>query len=284
MPLGKAGNGSSSLHAASGQGKAEWAEGMQTQGVNAFFYDIPQIRKTAAPFLAMLRGILVFRVCYILGGVAALIYTCRRGGAFGWLFVWVGIAAVVDYLVSGLVKEQAGIAIRKQMRIDEAERRKAKDKRDMAVQAKQQEEAREWADRCERAQRLITTPSTFPCKRGEGVLHMEQDVSLEETRKVRQADGITEDQWTTLDMGTLFVTNQRIVFVGDNGSRNISIKNILDTKLDLRSLKLMLSNRAKPLGFTCGNPCLIATMITAVQDYPDLPLASEESLPPSTCG
>ena len=99
-------------------------------------------------------------------------------------------------------------------------------------------------------------------------------VFLQETRKVRQPDGTTMDQWTMQDSGTLYVTNQRIVFVGDNGSRTILIKDILDKQFDLTSFKLTLANRTKPIGFMGGNPHLMVTMITAIQDYPDLPLVT----------
>ena len=242
------------------------------------------MKKIAQKYLVILGAIKVFRICYILGSIIAIIYMCGHGGSLALFVMWLGIVAVVDYLATEIVKAQARDAVMNQANLDEAKRRMAQAQHERAALARQQNEAQAWADRCQEVQSLITIQSTFPCKPGEGVLHSEYGALLQETRKVRMPGGGTTDQWTTLDSGTLHVTNRRLVFVGDNGVRNIAIKDILQTKCDLNSLKVTVANRAKPVGFNADNPCLIVTMITAVQEYPDLPLVSGESLSTTPLG
>ena len=271
---GSGGKSGRTLHPSSGGGGYGGETGMRQQLI-----ETPQLQKIAATYQAVFTGLLIFRLCYIVGGVIALFSIWRHGGSFGRLFVWMAILAIVDYFASGIAKYQARLAIQTQLNIDEAERRKVKEQHERALQNIQDAKAQAWADRCQSLGSLIAIQSSFPCKRGEGVLYTESHVCLQETRKARLSGGTTTDQWTTLDTGTLYLTNQRIVFVGDNGSRKMAIKDILDTQYDLESIKLTAINRAKPMGFITRNPSLIVTMISAVQDYPDLPLVSEESQP-----
>lgn len=280
MPL----RSGAAIHAATGSGMNGMGERLKRKAIMAPIIETPQMRKIVQKYLAILSGITVFRACYILGALVALVHICRHGGGWVWFFMWLAIGGLIDCLATAIVKELARGAVRTQANIDAAQRRIAQEKHERATLARQHNEAQAWADRCQEVQSLITIQSTFPCKAGEGVLHAEYGALLQETRKVRMPGGGTTDQWTTLDSGTLHVTNRRLVFVGDNGVRHLAIKDIIDTRCDVTSCKVTLANRVKPMGFVADNPCLIVTMITAAQDYPDLPLVPEESLFPSHPG
>jgi hypothetical protein len=112
-------------------------------------------------------------------------------------------------------------------------------------------------------------------------LHSEEDVRLQETRKVRDPGGMSHDQWTTLDTGTLHVTNQRLIFLGENGNRNIAIKDIVATKGYLDSFDVTSCKRAKPMGFLCRNPGLLVAMCNVLRETPGVRLIPADSIPPS---
>ena len=137
------------------------------------------------------------------------------------------------------------------------------------------QEAQKWLERCKAVGGLATVPSSYPCKRGECVLFTEEGVRVQETRKIRGPGGTTSDQWTTLDTGTLHVTNQRLIFVGDINTRNVAIKDIVSTKIYVDSFDVTSSKRAKPMGFLCANSTLVQTIVTFVQEHPDMKPISE---------
>ncbi len=45
-----------------------------------------------------------------------------------------------------------------------------------------------------------------------------------------QAKRVTEDVWKTIDMGTLYLTNKRLIFMGNKGNKTIRIDKVLDFK------------------------------------------------------
>ncbi len=154
-------------------------------------------------------------------------------------------------------------------------RKQLEEKQNKARKQAQMQVVEKWLASCKAVRGLISIPSTYPCKRGEGVLYTEDDVRVQETRKVRGPGGTSNDQWTTLDTGTLYVTNQRLIFVGDNNTRNIAIKDIVSTKAYVDSFDVTSSKRSKPMGFLCNNPALMRAIVTLVQETPDIQLVSE---------
>ncbi len=158
----------------------------------------------------------------------------------------------------------------------------ALDKQNKARREAQNIIVAEWEARCKAAGGLPIIESSFPCKRGEGVLHTESNVRLQETRKIRGSGGVSNDQWTTLDTGTFHVTNQRLVFLGNSGNRNIAINDIIAMKAFVDSFDVTSGKRAKPMGFLCDNPALIMAIVGFVQENPDLKLVPEADI--STAG
>lgn len=154
-------------------------------------------------------------------------------------------------------------------------RKQLEEKENKARKQAQLQVVEKWLASYKEVRGLITIPSTYPCKRGEGVLYTEDDVRVQETRKVRGPGGTSNDQWTTLDTGTLYVTNQRLIFVGDNNTRNIAIKDIVSTKAYVDSFDVTSSKRSKPMGFLCNNPALMRAIVNLIQDNPNIKLVSE---------
>lgn len=184
------------------------------------------------------------------------------------------IAVVVDISLSQSLNQRES-AERQRQRVvaEKAAQERQKNQQD-AIMA-------EWTERCKAAGGLVQIESSFPCKRGEGMLYMENGVRLQETRKVRGPGGTSTDQWKTLDTGTLHVTNQRLVFIGDNGTRNVAFKDIVATKCYLDSFDVTSSKRTKPMGFLCKAPRLILAIVKVLQDNPETRLVSANAIPDS---
>ncbi len=243
-------------------------------------YENKQYRKTIEKCEARLKVMVFFRVFYIFVTLLALAYMAAHGGVQGWLFALLGIVVLFDLLISFGAKQQAEEAVRQQRRNADNERARARMEAEKSLHEIQVNAAQAWADRCQKAHGLVFIRSSYPCKRGEGVLHTENGVCLMETRKVRVSGGNSVDQWTQLDIGTLHVTNQRLVFIGDNGNRSLAIKDIVGTKGFVDGFEVTSCKRSKPMRFTCGNSVLIRSMVNAVQEHPELKLVPEDTLPP----
>lgn len=236
-----------------------------------------KLKQTIGECTGKLAGLAAFRTLYIVG-LAVVLY--QVGISFlGWFFALLGIAVIIDICLTLSVKQQKDDAMQRQQ-VVERKQRKAREEHEKALHETQVNATQVWADRCQKAHGFVAIHSAFPCKRGEGVLHSEEGVQLMETRKVRLPGGITTDQWTQLDTGTLLVTNQRIVFIGGNGNRSVAIKDLIATKGYVDGFELTSCKRAKPMRFSCENSVLIRTMVNAVQEHPETKLVPEDSLPP----
>lgn len=197
--------------------------------------------------------------------------------AFPFVLLALGIAVFLDWFFLSEIKQREKEARQAHLRAIEADRKQ--EEKDKALRKNQINAAEAWVDRCQKAHGLVTIHSSYPCKRGEGVLHTVTCSRLLETRKVRLSGGITTDQWTRLDKGTLLITNQRIVFIGDNGNRSVAIKEIIGTEEYQDGFEVTSAKRSKPMRFTCDNPVLVRTIVTAVQEHPEIKLVQEDSLP-----
>lgn len=152
----------------------------------------------------------------------------------------------------------------------------AQEKRNKTKKEKQVQVAMEWLDRCSALGGFPGIQSSYPCKRGEGVLFSENFVRLQETRKVRAPGGISVDQWTTLESGTLHVTNQRLIFIGESNTRSIAIKDLVDETIYLDAIDVTSCKRSKTMRFLCDNPALIRAIVDLAQRVPNMQVVSEE--------
>ena len=177
-------------------------------------------------------GLMIFRIIYILAWIIAIVVLFDHvdsitGQMFGLVMGIFACLALLDVYAMQAIKQ-------KENEVREQERnymmRIVQDKKNKARREAQNIIVAEWEALCKAAGGLPTIESSFPCKRGEGVLHTESNVRLQETRKVRGPGGGTNDQWTTLDTGTFHVTNKRLVFLGNSGNRNIAINDIIAMK------------------------------------------------------
>ena len=235
-----------------------------------------RLQQTIGECTEKLKALAVFRTLYIVGLAVVL---SQVGGAFlGCFFSLLGIAVVIDLCCTLSVKQRKDDAMQRQQ-IVEAKQRKAREEHEESLRKIQVSAVQAWADRCQKAHGVVTIRSSYPCKRGEGVLHTEEGSRLLETRKVRLPGGITTDQWTHLDTGTLHVTNQRVVFIGGNGNRSVPIKDIIGTKGYVDGFEITSCKRAKPMRFSSGNAALIRTMVATVQEHPEIKLVPEDTLP-----
>lgn len=219
----------------------------------------------------------VFRTIYILGGIFAVVKMIEHAEELSEGVVWLILLVLSGFVIFDVCIMQS---VQRQEN-EERERqrnqqmRAAQERRDKARKEAQKQVVDEWLEGCKAAGGLVPIASSFPCKRGEGVLHTEQFVRLQETRRVRGPRGVSTDQWTTLDTGTLHVTNQRLVFIGDNGTRSILFKDIIDKKIYLDSFDVTSVNRSKPMGFLCDTPLLCFAIVDMLQNHPDMKLVSE---------
>lgn len=171
-------------------------------------------------------ALMIFRIGYIIAGLIGSVFIIANveAGPDRVFFLFVFMAVIVClilcdvcllYAINQGENEQLQQQRNSIAQAKEAERQRQnrfrQAQRNMMLENRQDSAVDEWTRRCEKAGGLIVIKSSFPCKRGEGVLYTENGVTLAETRKVRVAGGTSIEQWTTLDTGTLHVTNQRLV-------------------------------------------------------------------------
>lgn len=221
----------------------------------------------------------VFRVVYLIVALVAFLCIWSNAatvpsGVFVTFLILLFGAIVLDISLSQSVNQRENTERERQRTFAEKASQEKQKKQQEAVMA-------EWVERCKAAGGLIQIESSFPCKRGEGVVYTENGVRLQETRKVRGPGGTSTDQWKTLDTGTMHVTNQRLVFIGDNGTRNVAFKDIIATKCYLDSFDVTSSKRAKPMGFLCKAPRLILAIVKVLQENPETRLVPASSIPDS---
>lgn len=226
-------------------------------------------------------GLMIFRIIYILVWIIAVVVLFDHvdsisGQVFGLAMGFFACLALLDVYAMQAIKQKENEAREQErnymMRIVQDKKNKARREAQNIIVA-------EWEALCKAAGGLPTIESSFPCKRGEGVLHTESNVRLQETRKIRGPGGVSNDQWTTLDTGTFHVTNQRLVFLGNSGNRNIAINDIIAMKAFVDSFDVTSGKRAKPMGFLCDNPALLMTIVGFVQENPDLKLVPKAEIP-----
>ncbi len=238
--------------------------------------------------------LMIFRITYILASLAAIVFVFTNLGMdpeqafFPLMAVIVCFVCLLtfDVYVSLMVKQKENEELRRQRnsiaqareieqqrtnrirqeqhRIWQEQERSREEQRIKAINDAEEAAVDAWTKRCDEAGGFIVIESTFPCKRGEGVLYTEHGVSLKETRKVRVQGGRSVDQWTTLDTGTLHVTNQRLVFIGDNGTRTVAVKDIVSQKIYLDAFDITSSKRTKPMSFSSSSPLFVLALLHLV--------------------
>ena len=140
----------------------------------------------------------------------------------------------------------------------------------------------------ERRGGLLPVESTLFLKEGEQAFYCEK-VELMEPRAVRTGTGNrvgfrvargvwvstgtstseSNDVWKRLDEGMLTITNRRIVFDGQMGTRNLDLAKLVSVSPRADGIEVAVENRQKSSGFTCANPLkpwLVANVCARVPD------------------
>ena len=150
------------------------------------------------------------------------------------------------------------------------------------------EAARTFWREAERRGGLLPVESTLFLKNGEQAFFCEK-VELMEPRAVRTGTGNrvgfrvargvwvstgtstseSNDVWKRLDEGMLTITNRRIVFDGQMGTRNLELAKLVSVSPRADGIEVAVENRQKSSGFTCANPLkpwLVANVCARVPD------------------
>ena len=135
---------------------------------------------------------------------------------------------------------------------------------------------------------LLPVESTLFLKEGEQAFYCEK-VELMEPRAVRTGTGNrvgfrvargvwvstgtstseSNDVWKRLDEGMLTITNRRIVFDGQMGTRNLDLAKLVSVSPRADGIEVAVENRQKSSGFTCANPLkpwIVANVCARVPD------------------
>lgn len=143
----------------------------------------------------------------------------------------------------------------------------------------------------------IKTAKALPTINPQGSLFLDIDehlilkepASLRETRSIRQSSGSFGSmrvgrrfrvggysgtsapslQWATLDKGTLFLTNKKIIFVGGKENRNIVLKHIVLIQTFLDAIGITTDSRSKAIQFTVANPYIWSTCLNITRSAED---------------
>ena len=150
------------------------------------------------------------------------------------------------------------------------------------------EAARAFWREAERRGGLLPVESTLFLKEGEQAFFCEK-VELMEPRAVRTGTGNrvgfrvargvwvstgtstseSNDVWKRLDEGMLTITNRRIVFDGQMGTRNLDLAKLVSVSPRADGIEVAVENRQKSSGFTCANPLkpwIVANVCARVPD------------------
>ena len=150
------------------------------------------------------------------------------------------------------------------------------------------EAARTFWRETERRGGLLPVESTLFLKNGEQAFFCEK-VELMEPRAVRTGTGNrvgfrvargvwvstgtstseSNDVWKRLDEGMLTITNRRIVFDGQMGTRNLELAKLVSVSPRADGIEVAVENRQKSSGFTCANPLkpwIVANVCARVPD------------------
>ena len=79
----------------------------------------------------------------------------------------------------------------------------------------------------------------------------------------------SNDVWKRLDEGMLTITNRRIGFDGQMGTRNLDLAKLLSASPRVDGIEVAVEKRQKSSGFTCANPLkpwLVANVCARVPD------------------
>ena len=79
----------------------------------------------------------------------------------------------------------------------------------------------------------------------------------------------SNDVWKRLDEGTLTITNRRIVFDGQMGTRNLELAKLVSVSPRSDGIEVSVENRQRSSGFTCTNPLMPWLVANVCARFPD---------------
>jgi hypothetical protein len=80
-----------------------------------------------------------------------------------------------------------------------------------------------------------------------------------------QTTSESHDEWRKISKGTLYVTNERVIYAGDMQSRSIKIGDIISIGADARAILIRSSKRQKAMCYTGLNGQIARDMIKMIQ-------------------
>jgi hypothetical protein len=146
-------------------------------------------------------------------------------------------------------------------------------KAELALGQRQLAEGSEWLT-ASKEHGLRSINSSIILKADEAAFY-EAPSALYETRAVRYSAGsgfrvgsLSEQEWTQIDVGTLTVTNQRLVFNGAKADSVVPIKELLSANMkSLSKVEVTAEGLQKSMVFDAANPMILATIIGSVCEF-----------------
>ena len=149
-----------------------------------------------------------------------------------------------------------------------------------ALDEKLNSELNDYVQAAKQANKLPTVTTDVFLKAGETAFY-DCPSSLYETRAVRQyqaghvgfrvakgvwvggtqGQSVSNQEWGKIDDGILTITNMRVIFRGQQGSRNIVLNKIISVDSFLDGLELEVENRQKNVILTAPNPYIASGVI-----------------------
>lgn len=80
---------------------------------------------------------------------------------------------------------------------------------------------------------------------------------------------VTTQEWTTVDRGSVTVTNRRLIFHGGKEDRSIALDTILALNPGPNHLEISCEKRAKAMAMSADNPLILALVIRICRDVPN---------------
>ena len=173
--------------------------------------------------------------------------------------------------------------------------RKEKKQHNLDIGAKRSvmEEAKQWADKVDANNGFLPIDVPIALKQDEAAFYKTFSC-LYEVRAIRvtnhlgagyrvskrigvaggQSVSESHDEWRPISTGTLYITNRRVVFVGEKQSRTIDLKNVVSVRNSDSMLELVSESRAKSMRFTVDNGLIAKVLLDRMIKCINQPLSS----------
>jgi hypothetical protein len=127
-------------------------------------------------------------------------------------------------------------------------------------------QARDWAATVQQNHALPTVPTNIMLKPGETAFYSSPS-ALYETRAVRQyqaghsGHSVSTQEWAKLDIGTLTITNKRLVFDGGNQDRTVPLNKVFSVDTSPTEIIVSAEGRQESMAFQVANPLIASSIV-----------------------